>query len=42
MNVLFVSGMDGDTRRYRCIHHQEQLALAGVESSLLVDDDLEI
>ena len=42
MNVLFVSGMDGDTRRYRCVHHQEQLALAGVQSGLLEDDDLEI
>jgi len=41
-NVLFVSGMAGDTRRYRCVHHQEQLALAGVESLLLEEDDLEI
>jgi len=45
MKVLFVSGMDGDTQRYRCFHHQEQLAMKGVvtefrecdEPQLLVD-----
>lgn len=41
-SVLFISGMAGDTRRYRCVHHQEQLALAGAESLLLEDGDLEI
>src|SRR5436190_8384191 len=32
--VLFVSGIGGDTRRYRCLHHQEQLALHGIASEL--------
>jgi len=31
--VLFISGTEGDTRRYRCVHQQEQLALNGVESA---------
>jgi glycosyltransferase involved in cell wall biosynthesis len=39
-NVLFVSGIGGDTRRYRCLHHQEQLALHGVASTLRTADDL--
>jgi O-antigen biosynthesis protein len=39
MRVLFASGIDGDTRRYRCDHHQEQLALAGIESVLREADD---
>jgi glycosyltransferase involved in cell wall biosynthesis len=34
MHVLFVSGLGGDTRRYRCLHHQEQLALSGFTSVL--------
>jgi len=34
MYVLFVSGLSGDTRRYRCLHHQEQLALFGFTSVL--------
>ena len=42
MKVLFVSGMGGDTRRYRCTHHQEQLALAGVESTLREPGDLRL
>ncbi|HEY76457.1 MAG TPA: glycosyltransferase family 4 protein [Thermoflexia bacterium] len=37
--VLFISGIGGDTRRYRCIHQQEQLALKGVPTSLREDDD---
>lgn len=37
--VLFVSGIDGDTRRYRCFHHQEQLAIEGIESALREHDD---
>lgn len=37
--VLFVSGIAGDTRRYRCIHHQEQLALQGIASTLREADD---
>ncbi|RIK43877.1 MAG: hypothetical protein DCC55_04255 [Chloroflexi bacterium] len=40
-NVLFLSGIDGDTRRYRCLHHQEQLALHGVASTLRTADDLQ-
>lgn len=39
MNVLFVSGSGGDTRRYRCLHHQEQLTLAGISSTLREPDD---
>ncbi len=34
MKVLFVSGIGGDTQRYRCRHHQEQLALHGIASDL--------
>ena len=37
--VLFISGIDGDTRRYRCIHQQEQLAILGIESDLREHDD---
>jgi glycosyltransferase involved in cell wall biosynthesis len=39
-NVLFVSGIAGDTRRYRCLHHQEQLALHGIASTLRDANDL--
>lgn len=39
MQVLFVSGIGGDTRRYRCAHHQEQLALRGIGSVLREHDD---
>ncbi len=38
-NVLFVSGLAGDTRRYRCVHHQEQLALHDIASTLRAADD---
>ncbi len=38
-NVLFVSGLAGDTRRYRCLHHQEQLALHDIASTLRTADD---
>jgi len=38
-NVLFISGIGGDTRRYRCLHHQEQLALHGIHSTLREADD---
>lgn len=37
--VLFISGTPGDTRRYRCDHQQEQLALQGVRNALKLDDD---
>ena len=37
--VLFISGMDGDTRRYRCVHQQEQLALKDVITALRESDD---
>ena len=39
-NVLFVSGLAGDTRRYRCLHHQEQLALHNIGSTLRTADEL--
>jgi len=39
MHILFVSGLSGDTRRYRCAHHQQQLALYGIGSSLCEADD---
>jgi glycosyltransferase involved in cell wall biosynthesis len=42
MNVLFVSGIAGDTRRYRCHHHQEQLALHGVASVLREASDPQV
>lgn len=42
MYVLFVSGLGGDTRRYRCLHHQEQLALFGFTSVLREADDLQL
>jgi glycosyltransferase involved in cell wall biosynthesis len=42
MRILFVSGLGGDTRRYRCVHHQQQLSLHGVESSLFAADDLQL
>ncbi len=32
--VLIISGIGGDTRRYRCLHLQEQLALRGHTSTL--------
>lgn len=32
--VLFISGIGGDTQRYRCHHQQEQLALHGITSTL--------
>jgi O-antigen biosynthesis protein len=38
MQVLFVSGIPGGTRRYRCDHHREQLALVGVQSVLRVTE----
>jgi glycosyltransferase involved in cell wall biosynthesis len=41
-NVLFVSGIAGDTRRYRCLHHQEQLALQGIASTLREADDRQL
>jgi glycosyltransferase involved in cell wall biosynthesis len=36
---LFVSGTDGDTRRYRCFHQQEQLAIQGVGTEFRESDD---
>jgi glycosyltransferase involved in cell wall biosynthesis len=38
LKVLFISGIDGDTRRYRCVHHQEQLAFQGVPTALREDN----
>jgi len=37
--VLFISGIGGDTRRFRCFHPQEQLAMQGMESELRESDD---
>ena len=39
LKTLFVSGLGGDTRRYRCFHHQEQLALLGITSGFCESDD---
>jgi glycosyltransferase involved in cell wall biosynthesis len=39
MRILFVSGIGGDTRRYRCSHHQQQLALRGIDSGLYEAND---
>jgi len=39
LKTLFVSGMDGDTQRYRCFHHQEQLAMQGVTTKFCESDD---
>jgi glycosyltransferase involved in cell wall biosynthesis len=39
MRILFVSGLSGDTRRYRCTHHQQQLALHGIASTLCEASD---
>ena len=39
MRILFVSGIGGDTRRYRCSHHQQQLALRGIASGLYEAND---
>lgn len=36
--VLFISGIAGGTRRYRCDHHREQLALEAVRSKLHVHE----
>lgn len=40
--VLFISGIGGDTRRYRCAHQQEQLGLSGVVTALREDDDPQV
>jgi len=37
--VLFVSGIGGSTRRYRCLHHQEQLTAQQMPTALREDDD---
>jgi glycosyltransferase involved in cell wall biosynthesis len=42
MHILFVSGIGGDTRRYRCDHHRQQLELHGIESTLLEAHDLQL
>ena len=42
MRVLFISGTEGDTRRYRCFHQREQLALNGVESAFREAHDFHI
>lgn len=40
--ILFISGIGGDTRRYRCEHQQEQLALKGIVTALREDDDTQV
>lgn len=37
--TLFISGIDGDTRRYRCFHQQEQLASLGVATGFCESDN---
>lgn len=37
--VLFISGIDGDTRRYRCFHQQEQLDSLGITTEFRESDD---
>lgn len=37
--VLFISGIAGDTRRYRCAHPKEQLMMKGVTVNIREDDD---
>jgi glycosyltransferase involved in cell wall biosynthesis len=39
LRTLFVSGIDGDTRRYRCFHQQEQLAMQGIDTGFRESDD---
>lgn len=39
LHPLFISGLEGDTRRYRCFHAQEQLALQGIESGFRESHD---
>lgn len=39
LKVLLVSGIGGDTRRFRCFHPQEQLALGGVATDFRESDD---
>ncbi len=38
-SVLFISGIGGDTRRYRCYHLQEQLSLVNVDALVTESDD---
>ncbi len=40
--ILFISGIGGDTRRYRCLHPQEQLALKRAVTALREADDAQI
>lgn len=40
--VLFISGLGGDTRRYRCFHQQEQLASLGVVTGFCESNDLQL
>lgn len=40
--VLFISGAEGGTRRYRCFHPQEQLELYGIPSGFRTSDDLRL
>lgn len=40
--TLFVSGIGGSTRRYRCFHQREQLRLLGVETGFRESDDAQL
>jgi len=40
--ILFVSGTEGDTRRYRCFHHQEQLALQNIQADFRESADAQL
>jgi len=39
VKILFVSGTEGDTRRYRCFHQQEQLAMRSIATGFCESDD---
>lgn len=40
--VLFISGSEGDTRRYRCSHQQEQLELQEISTDFCTLHDLRL
>jgi len=41
-SVLYISGTEGSTRRYRCFHPQEQLELYGIPTGFRDFQDLEL
>jgi len=42
LRVLFISGPEGETRRYRCSHQQEQLELQGIFTDLRTFHDVRL